>query len=67
MPKCNRQLGYSMISKCPITCGGEMEQTNWLPGEGFDQRLREFKCKYCGEKQYYRLPESSQPVEAGVM
>lgn len=41
-----------------LFCGTPMVETPWTPPPGFDQRLREFWCPQCGNRQYDRVTES---------
>jgi phage FluMu protein Com len=38
-------------AQCP-KCEAHGERTNWLPDEGMDPTLREYKCPRCNEVWY---------------
>jgi len=40
---------------CPDCLTGEAYETNWAPGRGMDQAMRQFRCRRC-QREFYRSP-----------
>ena len=51
--------------KCPEHPYRTMELTNWRPGRGLDQKLREFWCKEC-HMRIYKCPTGFEGAQEEV-
>lgn len=53
-------------AQCP-SCGDDRAKIrNWLPEEGLEPRLREFKC-FCGFVFYSRLPSTNKREQTAIL